>query len=225
MTPLYMPPCTTIPILPPRPKISFSSRSRMNASAAGQRLLILSCSCTIGHRRQHDAVEIRTRVRQRVLHGQRRALVVAGGEAAGDMAGPDPHHQHDGGVRRLGQFEPVAHRLDDAGQVRARVQKPELRFHRKGMAAFLHDAGAFAVILAHDDQRAAGDARGGQVRQRVRGHVDPDRALEGARPRGSDNGPRPPASPRPPPRSHWPRSGCPVRPSGLRHRPERPSDG
>ena len=40
-------------------------------------------------------------------------------------------------------------------QIGARVEQPELRFHRKGVAALLHDRRAFAVILADDDQRAA----------------------------------------------------------------------
>ena len=76
----------------------------------------------------------------------------------------------------------MVHRLDDGRQVGTRVQQPELRFHRKGVAAFLHDGRAFAVILAQDDQRATGDARGRQVGQRIRGDIDADRPLEGHRP-------------------------------------------
>ena len=135
----------------------------------------------IGHRRQDHAGEIAARGRQGIAHRQRGALVVAGGEAARHMAGPNAHHQHDGRIRRLGQGKAMLHRLDDGGQIRARVQQPELRLHRKGVAAFLHDGRAFAVILAQDDQRAAGDTRRGQVRQRVRRHIDADRPLEGHR--------------------------------------------
>ena len=36
--------------------------------------------------------------------------------------------------------------------VTARVEQPALAFHGEGVAAFLDDAGAFAVILADDDQ-------------------------------------------------------------------------
>ena len=42
------------------------------------------------------------------------------------------------------------------GQVRSRIEQPELRFHREGVGALLHDRGAFAVILADDDHRPAG---------------------------------------------------------------------
>ena len=43
----------------------------------------------------------------------------------------------------------------------------------------MHDRRPFAVILAHDNQRAAGDAGGAEVGQRVRRDIDADRPLEG----------------------------------------------
>ena len=113
----------------------------------------------IRHRRQHDAGEITARVGHRLAHRQLGALVVAGGEAARHMARPDPHHQHDGGVGRLRKIKPVRHHFHDRRQVRARVQEPHLRLHGKGVAAFLHDRGAFAVILAHNHHGPAGHAR------------------------------------------------------------------
>ena len=113
----------------------------------------------VGHRRQNDARPVAAGVRQRVAHRQGRATVVFAGELAGDVAGPDAHHQHDRRVRRLGEREAVLHRLDDGRQVRPWVEQPELRLHREAVAAFLHDGGAFTVILAHDDERAAGHAR------------------------------------------------------------------
>ena len=48
----------------------------------------------------------------------------------------------------------------------------------QAMGALLHDRGAFAVILADNDQRPAVDARRREVRQRIRRDVDPDRALQ-----------------------------------------------
>ena len=139
-------------------------------------LVLLLC---IGHRRQHHAPEILARVCQRIPHGERRRHVVARLELTGHMTGPDPHHQHHRRARCLGQVESLLHRLHHRLQVGARVQQPELRLHGEGVAALLHDRGAFAVILADDDQRPAIDAGGGQVRQRVRGNVHPDRALVG----------------------------------------------
>ncbi|MNY08752.1 hypothetical protein D3C86_1416230 [compost metagenome] len=87
--------------------------------------------------------------------------------------------QHHGRLAGFGQFEAVFHRLDHAFQVGARVQQPDLGFHGERMRAFLHDGRAFAVVFAHDDQRAAGDPAGGQVGQRVRGDVGADRGLPG----------------------------------------------
>ena len=75
--------------------------------------------------------------------------------------------------------KPFSTALHDRGQVRARVEQPDLRLHREGMAALLHDRGAFAVVLADDDQRAAGHAAGGQIGERVGGDVGADRRLEG----------------------------------------------
>src|SRR5262249_34294877 len=49
----------------------------------------------------------------------------------------------------------------------------------EGVAALLHDRGAFAIILADDDQRAASDAAGGEVGERVGGDIGADRRLEG----------------------------------------------
>jgi hypothetical protein len=46
------------------------------------------------------------------------------------------------------------------------------------MAALLHDRRALAVVLADDDQRAAGDATGRQVRERVARDIGADRRLE-----------------------------------------------
>ena len=91
--------------------------------------------------------------------------------------------QHDRRVGSLGQLEAVLDRLDDRRQIGARVEQPDLDLHGEGMAALLHDRGAFAIILADDDQRAAGDAARGEIGQRVGGDIGADRRLEGAAPR------------------------------------------
>jgi hypothetical protein len=103
-------------------------------------------------------------------------------EAAVHVAGADAQLQHHRRAARLRQGEALFHRAHDAGQVGPRIEQPDLRLHREGMRALLHDAGALAIVLAHDHQRPAGDAAGGQVGQRVGGHVGADRGLEGDRP-------------------------------------------
>jgi hypothetical protein len=105
----------------------------------------------------------------------------SGDEAAVQVAGADAQLQHHRRVRGLRQREAVVHRLHDRRQVGPRVEQPDLRLHREGVAALLHDAGAFAVVLADDDQRAAGDAARGQVGQRVRRDVGADGGLPGDR--------------------------------------------
>ena len=66
--------------------------------------------------------------------------------------------------------------LHDLFEVRARIEQPDLRLHREGVAALLHDGGAFAVILADDDERAALHAAGGEIGERVGGDVGADGA-------------------------------------------------
>ena len=104
--------------------------------------------------------------------------VVAGDELAVHVAGADAQLQHHRRVARLRQREAVLHRGDDRRQVRPRVEQPDLRLHREGVAALLHDRRALAVVLADDDQRAAGDAARGEVGQRVGGDVGADGRLE-----------------------------------------------
>ena len=72
--------------------------------------------------------------------------------------------------------------MHDAGQVGAWVDQPDLRLHGKGVRALLHDARALAVVLAHDQHGAAGDATRGQIGQRVRRHIGSHCGFEGDRP-------------------------------------------
>ena len=46
------------------------------------------------------------------------------------------------------------------------------------MAALLHDRGAFAVVFAHDDEGAAGDAARCKIGERVGRDIDAHRSLE-----------------------------------------------
>jgi hypothetical protein len=47
------------------------------------------------------------------------------------------------------------------------------------MGALLDDRGAFAVVLAEDEERAALHAGGGEVGERIRGDIRADSGLEG----------------------------------------------
>ena len=107
-----------------------------------------------------------------------RADVVLRGEAAVDVAGADAQFQHHGRVGGFGKIEALFDGAHDRGQIRPRIEQPHLRFHGEGMRALLHDAGAFAVVFADDDERAAGDAAGGEIRERVGGDVGADRGFE-----------------------------------------------
>ena len=133
----------------------------------------------VARRRQHDAIDVAHWLLDRVLQGERGPLVGLGPEAAVHMAGPDPKLQHHRCIAGLGQFEPLLHRVDDAGQVGPRVQQPDLGLHGERVRALLHDAGALAVVLADDQQRAADDAARGEVGQRVGSHVGAHGRLEG----------------------------------------------
>ena len=165
----------------PSAKNSFSPCSSMKRCAAGQRCSTFSRSCRKLAGGSTMRSTSRLRRGQRLVDGEGRAPVVLGDEAAVHVAGADAQLQHHRRVRGLGQLEAVFHRTHDARQVRPRVQQPHLRLHREGVAALLHDAGAVAIVLADDDQRAAGHAARGQVGQRIRRDVGAHRGLEGDR--------------------------------------------
>ena len=131
--------------------------------------------------RQHDTVGVAHGALERVLQRKVRPRIVAGSEAAVDVAGANAQLQHHGRVRCLRQLEALFHRRYDRGQVRARVDEPDLRLHREGVATLLHDRGAFAIVLTHDDEGTAGHAARCQVGERVGGDVGADRRLEGRR--------------------------------------------
>ena len=133
----------------------------------------------VAGRWQHNAVHIAHRIFHRVFQRERGPLVVLCRETSMHMAGADTQLQHHRGVAGFGQLKPHFNGPHNALQIGPRVDQPHLRLHREGMGALLHDAGALAVILADYQQGAAGHAAGGQVGQRVRGHVGADSGLEG----------------------------------------------
>jgi hypothetical protein len=130
-------------------------------------------------RRQHDAVHVAARLLDRVLQREHGPDVVLGHEAAVHVAGADAQFQHHRRSRRFRQLEALLDHRHDAGQVGPRVEQPDLRLHREGVRALLHDAGALAIVFAHDQHRAAGDPARGQIGQRVGSDIGADRGLEG----------------------------------------------
>ena len=141
-------------------------------------LLDLVLLVQVARGRQHDAVGVAHRVVQRIVQRERRPHIVARREAAVDMAGADAQLQHHRRVRGFRQLEAFLHGFDDRRQVGTRVEEPDLRLHRERMAALLHDRGAFAVVLADDDERAAGDPARRQVGEGIGRHVGADGGLE-----------------------------------------------
>ncbi len=97
------------------------------------------------------------------------------------MTGADAQLEHHRRARDLGELEGLLDHLDDLRQVGPRVEEPDLRLHGEGVASLLDDRGAFAVVLAQDDQRAALDAGGGEVGERIRGDIGAHGGLEGHR--------------------------------------------
>ena len=98
-------------------------------------------------------------------------------EASVDVAGPDAELEHHRGAARLGELEALLDRAHHGGQARSGVEEPDLRLHREGVASLLDDARPVAVVLADHDERAAGDPRGREVRERVGGDVGSDGGL------------------------------------------------
>ncbi len=100
-------------------------------------------------------------------------------EAAVHVAGADAQLEHDRRVARLGEREAFLHGMRTMlGRFGRGSSSHICDFIAKAWRALLHDAGAFAVILADDDQRAAGHAAGSQVGKRVGGDVGADGGLE-----------------------------------------------
>ena len=144
-------------------------------------LLDLLALVQIRRRRQHDPLGVAARLLQGFAQRKARLFVVLGDETAVDVAGADAHFEHDRRMRHFRKLKAVFHRLDDRRQIGPWIEEPHLRFHGERMRAFLHDRGAFAVVLTDDDQRAAGNAAGREIGDGIGRDIDADRSLEGDR--------------------------------------------
>ncbi len=162
-------------------KNSFSFSRRMNSRAAGMRCstLIFSCAKVTGgcERRAKLCGAGVVRCSSEIAG----LTVVLGRERAGDVAGADAQFEHHRRVARFRQFEALLDDVHDVRQIGSRIEQPDRGFQRIGVRALLDHRAAFAVILADDDQRAAHDAGGGEVGQRVGGDIGADDGLPGHR--------------------------------------------
>ncbi len=146
------------------------------------------------HRRMREPVIEEFRGPGAMLGRDQRRHIVLGLEAAEYVAGADAQLENDGRIRCLGKLETLFHHAHDRGQFRARIEQPQRRLERHGVRALLNDAGALAIVLADDDERAAHDAAGGQVGQCVSCDVCADDRLPGDGPahriidRGGEHG-------------------------------------
>jgi hypothetical protein len=147
-----------------------------------QALLELELLVAEGGWRMREAlvVEARRALHQRLARNRRRD-VVAALEAAAHMAGADAQLQDGRRVAGLGQREAVLDHAHHGRQLRARIEQQQRGLHGEGVGALLDHAGALAVILADDDQRAARHAGRGEVGQRIGGDVGADHRLPGHR--------------------------------------------
>ena len=151
------------------------------AHRRGPALIGLLAFLLVGVGRQDDARRVALRRIERVSGRVRRTAVVAGDESPVQMAGADAQHQHYRRIAGLGKLEALLHGGHYAVQPGFWIEQPELRFHREGVRAFLHDAGALAVVLAQNNERAALDPRRSEVAERVAGHVGTHGGLPGHR--------------------------------------------
>ena len=135
----------------------------------------------VARRRQDDAVGVALGPLDRVLERECRPHIGPGLEVPVHMAGADAQLKHDRRVAGLGQLEALFHRAHDGRQIGAGIEQPDLRLHGKGVRALLHDARALAVVLADDEHGTAAHPPGGQIGQRIAGHIGAHSGLEGHR--------------------------------------------
>ena len=132
-------------------------------------------------RRKDDPADVADRALGRFPDGHRRAPVVARNEGAGLVASPDPELEHDRRVRRFRKLERFLDQVDEKPVVGPWIEQPHLRLHRESVGPLLHDRGALAIILADDDESAALDAPGRDVRKRIGRDIGPDHGFPGDR--------------------------------------------
>ena len=159
-----------------------SFRPLLDDEALGRGLahLDLELLVRVGRGRMRDAVVIVLgRLGEPLVARDRRRLVVLGDELARDVAGADAQLHHDRRVGRLGKLESLLGQRTMVGRLGRGSSSQTERFQRIGVGALLDDRGALAVILADHDQRAADDARRGEVAERVGRDVGADDRLPG----------------------------------------------
>src|SRR2546426_676284 len=169
------PPCMTVPTMvlvePVLDDVTLRRR---------QPLLELLRLHLVGERWQVDALEAEARLTERREHADLRSRVVPAAERAAHVAGADADREEDGLVARLGEAEALFHEARERLEAVARVEQRKRRLQRGRVCALLEDRGALAVVLADHDDRAADDAGGGDVRERVGGDVIGEDYGEGA---------------------------------------------
>ena len=97
------------------------------------------------------------------------AHIVLGLERSVEVASPASEREHHRRIGGFGKLEALLDGGDDGWQVWPRIDEPDLRLHRKRVAALLRARGAFAVVFSHHDQRAARNTAGGKVGERAGG--------------------------------------------------------
>ena len=135
-----------------------------------------------GGRRQDNAIDITQRIFQCLFQRIAWLHIVFRHEAAMHMAGPDAHLHHHRRVGCFRQLEGLLDNIHHARQIGARIGQPDLRLHGEGVAALLHDRGAFAIVLADDDDGTTGDTAARQIGQRIAGHIGACRRFPRHRP-------------------------------------------
>ena len=163
-------------------------------AAAGERLVQTVLGDEAPRRRHPFAVlhlflpERRRRMRQPVIVEHRRRIeqvpagnegrdVVLAGEAAAHVAGANAQLKHRRRGGRLGQRERLLDHPHHVRELGPRVEQQQRRLERERERALLDHAGTLAVILADDDQRAAGHTGRSEIGQRVGGDIGADDRL------------------------------------------------
>jgi hypothetical protein len=133
-----------------------------------------------GRVREPHVIEARGLGHQRAGGDGGRNVVLAL-EAAAHVAGADAQLHEAGHVRGFGKAKAFFHHAHHHAQVGPRIEQAHAGLERVGMRALLDHAGAFAVVLAHHDQHAAGHAGRGEVGERIGRHVGADYRFPGDR--------------------------------------------
>ena len=112
------------------------------------------------HRRMRQSHVIKTsRLGNQILFRKQGRLVCFGHKLSAHMTRPNAQFHHDGHVGSFRQLETLLDHVDHLTQLWPGVKQAHARLQSIGMCAFLNDAGTLAVIFAHHNEHATGDAR------------------------------------------------------------------